>query len=125
MEFQEIINSLDNTPNKPSKFQTKDWIGTNYDPRETYNTNSQIIFKTSKLKSSLCDYSNAYILVSGTITFVRRGADDASRATDRNNKQGIFKNCALFTDCITNTQVDNTQVGNAEDLSPPSYFKKN
>ena len=52
------------------------------------------------LKSSLCNYSDPYILVKGTITLVRVGADTAERQADRNNKQVIFKNCASFTDCI-------------------------
>ena len=68
MEYQKIINLLDNRPNQPSKFRTKNWIEINDDARRTYNTNSQIKFKTSMLKSSLCDYSDAYILVSGNIT---------------------------------------------------------
>ena len=42
------------------------------------------------IKTSLCDYSDAYILVSGTITVVGGGADDAARAVDRNNKQAMF-----------------------------------
>ena len=66
------------------------------------------------LKSSLCDYSDAYILIKENITVVGAGADDAAIATDRNNKQAIFKNCALFTVCIT--ERNNTQVGNAKDL---------
>ena len=66
------------------------------------------------LKSSLCDYSDVYILIKGNITVVGAGADDAAIATDRNNKQAIFKNCALFTICIT--ERNNTQAGNAKDL---------
>ena len=84
----------------------------NDDSRGTCDTNSQVKFKTSMLKSSLCDCSDAYILVSGTITVVGALADDAARVADRSNKQAIFKNCAPFTDCITeinNTQVDNTK----------------
>ena len=114
MEYQKIINSLDDTPNQPSKFRTKNWVEINDDSRGTYNTNSQINFKTlSQKKSSLCDYSDAYILVSGTITVVRAGADDAVRAADR-NKQAIFNHCAPFADCIT--EIDNTQVDNVKDL---------
>ena len=52
------------------------------------------------LRSSLCDYNNASILVKGTITFVG-GAGAALRAADRNNKQVMFKHCALYTDCIS------------------------
>ena len=59
---------LENTPNKPSKFKTKYWVEINDDAHGTYNTNSQIKFKTTMLKSTLDDYSHGYILVKGTIT---------------------------------------------------------
>ena len=59
---------LDNTSNQPSKFRTKNWVEINDESRGTYNTNSHIKFKTTMLKSSLCGYSDAYILVKGTIT---------------------------------------------------------
>ena len=65
-------------------------------------------------KSSLCNYSDTYILVSRTIAVVGVGADAAARATNRDDKQAIFKNCTSFTDCITET--NNTQVDNAKDL---------
>ena len=78
MEHQKIINMLDNTPNqnsKSTKFRTKNWVKINDDARGTYNTNSQIKFKTpqikfetSMLRSSACDYSDAYTLVKGTIS---------------------------------------------------------
>ena len=68
MEYQKIINFFDSTQNQTYKFRTKKWVEINDDPRGTYNTNTQIKFKTSNLKSSLCDYSDAYILASGTIT---------------------------------------------------------
>ena len=70
MEYQNIINLLDNTRNQPTKFRTKKWVEINDDSRGTYNTNSQIEFKNSMLRSSLCDYSDTYILVSGTITMM-------------------------------------------------------
>ena len=54
MEYEKIINLLDNTPNQPSKFKTKNWVKINGDSRGRYNTNSQIKSKTSMLKSSLC-----------------------------------------------------------------------
>ena len=85
-----MINFLDNTPNQPSKFRTKSWVEINDDTRGTYNTNSQIKFKTSILKSSLCDYSDAYILVIGTITVVGARADTSAITVYRNNKQAIF-----------------------------------
>ena len=58
---------LENTTNQPSKFRTKKWVEVNDESRRKYNVNSQIKFKTSMLRSRLCDYSDAYILVSATI----------------------------------------------------------
>ena len=52
------------------------------------------------LRSSLCDYSDAYILVSGTKTITGAGNDDGTRQLDESNKGVIFKNCAPFTKCI-------------------------
>ena len=62
---------LCNTPNHPTKFRTKK--KTNDESHGVYNTNGQIRFKTSMLKSSLCDYSNAYVLVKGNITVANTG----------------------------------------------------
>ena len=62
MEYQKIANLLDDkTSNKPSKLRTKRLVEINDELRGTYNVNSQIKFKTAMLKSSLCDYSDAYI----------------------------------------------------------------
>ena len=69
---------------------------------------------TSMLKFSLCDYSDAYILVKGKLTVVGAGAIPAVTQVDGNNKQAIFGNCTTFTDCITG--INNTQVDNAKDL---------
>ena len=63
-----MINLLDNIPNEPTKFSTKNWVGINDDAHGTYKTNSQSKFKTSMLKSKLRHYSDAYILVNQTIT---------------------------------------------------------
>ena len=103
MENQKIINLLDNAPNQPTKFKIKNWVEINID---SYNANSQIKFKTTMLKSGLCDYSDAYILVKGTITLVGQGADAVAIQTERNNKQAISKNSAPFTNCIT--EINNT-----------------
>ena len=65
------------------------------------------------LKSSLCDYSDACILISGTITIIREGDNDAAKRTDERNKGLIFKNCASFTDCIS--EINNAQIDNAKD----------
>ena len=112
MEYQKIANLIDDTSNKPSKFGTKNWAEINDESRGTYNVNSQIKFKTTMLKSSLCDYSDAYILVKGTITVNNTAADDAD--ANNTNKKVIFKNCAPFTSCIS--EINNTQVDNAKDI---------
>ena len=67
MEYQKITNLLDNTTNQTTKSRTKNWAEINDDAHGTYNTNSQNKFKTSKLKSSLSDYSDAHIPVCGNI----------------------------------------------------------
>ena len=59
MDYQKVINSLDNTPNQPSKLRTKTWVEISNDLRGAYNTNSQITFKTVMLKSGLYYYSDA------------------------------------------------------------------
>ena len=79
MEYQKIINLLDNTPNQLSKFRTKNWIEINDQSRGVYNTNSDIRFKTTMLKSSLCYHSDTYILVKGTITITGVEDDAAAR----------------------------------------------
>ena len=53
------------------------------------------------LRSSLCDYADAYILFKGTITITGAGDDAAARQADEKNKGVIFKNCAPFTKCIS------------------------
>ena len=62
--------------NQPSKFKAKNWVEVNDGSRGTYNVNSQIKFKTTILKSSLCDYSDAYVHVKGTITVNNTAAAD-------------------------------------------------
>ena len=64
------------------------------------------------LKSSLWDYSDVYILVKGTIAVSNTAAADAD--ANNTNKKVIFKNCAQFTNCIS--EINNTQVDNAEDI---------
>ena len=102
---------LDNTPNQPSKFRTKNWVEINDDTRGTNNKDSQIKFKTSMLKSSLYDYSDAYILVKGTITIT---AAPTTAVNTNNDIKVVFKNCALFTDCIS--EINNAQRDNAKEI---------
>ena len=112
MEFQEIANLLDNASNQPSKLRARSWVEINDESRGTYNVNSQVKFKTTMLKSSLCDYSDAYIIVKGTITVNNTAAADAE--VNNTNKKIIFKNCAPFTDCIS--EINNIQVDNVKDI---------
>ena len=76
------------------------------------NTNSQIKFKTSTRKSSSYDYSDAYILVSGTI-LAQDISDEVATASNTNEKI-IFKKCAPFTDSIR--EISNTQVDHCKDI---------
>ena len=66
------------------------------------------------LKSSLCDYSDAYILVKGSITIDGAEADATARQADERDKGVAFKNCAPFTNCIS--EINNTQIDNAKDI---------
>ena len=112
MEYQKIANLIDDISNQPSKFRTKNWFEINYESRGAYNVNSQIKFKTTMLKSSLCDYSDTYILVKGTINVNNTAAAGASVNND--DKKVIFKNCATFTNCMN--EINNIQVDNAKDI---------
>ena len=113
MGYQKIANLIDdNTLNQPSKFRTRNWIEIDDESRGAYNVNSQIKFKTTMLKSSLCDYSDAYIVVKGTFTANNTAAQGA--AANNTNKKVIFKNCATFTNCIS--EINNTQIDNAKDI---------
>ena len=114
MVCQEIKNLLGNAPNHLSKFRTKNWIEISGQSRGLSNTNSDIRFKTTMLKSSLCDYSDAYILVKGRISIT--GARDviAARKADERNKGVIFKSCAPFINC--KSEINNAKLYNARDI---------
>ena len=77
MEYQKVENLLDNTSNQPSKFRTKNWVEINDKSRGTYSVNRQINFKTSMLRSSLCDYSDTYLVLKGNILVNNTAAADA------------------------------------------------
>ena len=113
MEYQKIANLLDDgSSNQPSKFKRKNWVEVNNESRGTYNVNSRTKFKTTMLKSSLCDYSDAYILVKATITVNHIDAVHAV-ANDTGTKV-IFNNCAPFSICIS--EINNIQLDNAKDI---------
>ena len=70
MEYQKIANLLNDGSSKASKFKTRNWVEINDETRGTNSPNRQIKFKTSMLRSSLWDYSDAYILVKGNIQLI-------------------------------------------------------
>ena len=112
MEYQKIINLINDTTNQPSKFRTKNWVEINHESRGTFNVNSQIKFKTTMLKSSFCDYNDEYILIKGIITVNNTAVADAD--ANNTNKKVIFKSCTSFINCIT--EINNTQIDNSRDI---------
>ena len=119
MEYQKIINLLDNTPNQRTKLRTKNSVEINDEERRTYNTNSQIKFETSVLRLSLFDYSDAFTFVRGTITVAELAAGGGN-----NGIEALFKNFAPFTNCIS--KINNIQIDNAKyiDVEIPIYNLK-
>ena len=100
MEYQKIANLLNNRSDQPSKFRTRNWIEINDESRGNY-ANGDIKFKTTMLRSNLCDYADSYILVNGTITITGAGNDADARHADERDKGVTFKNCAPFIKCIS------------------------
>ena len=103
---------MENTLNQPSKLRTIIRFEINDDSLGTYNINSQIKFKISILKSNICDYKYAYIVVKKAISIANMAGERA--AENDNNKKLIFKNCLLFTDGIS--EINNTQIDNGKDI---------
>ena len=110
MEYQKIKNLLSNIPDRVSRFITKKWIEV-HDQSSTaedrYKPSKQIRFKKSMLRSDLCDFSDAYIVVKGKIIVTN---------PDNNvyDKKLAFKNNEPFTSCVS--KVNNTLIDNEEDL---------
>ena len=133
MEFQKITNFLDITSDDKDlpRFVTKKWIEVYDRSGGNYNINKEIRIKTSMLRSDLCDYSDAYIVIKGTITVDKKTftADDfespnntAANATASNTANNnafgeqklVFKNSAPFINCIS--KMNGVKIDNAEDL---------
>ena len=94
MEYQKTVNLLDSASNQPPKFRARNWVEINDESRGTYTSND-IKFKSTMLRSNLCDYAESYILVKGTIKITGAEDDDAAKRLDERNKGVIFKNCAI------------------------------
>ena len=110
MEFQKIVNFLDTTSDDKDlpRFVTKKWIEVYDQSEKNYSPNKEIRIKTSMLRSDLCDFSDAYIVVKGTITL--EGDSDAKKR----NKNLAFKDNAPLIKRIS--KINSVQIDNAEDL---------
>ena len=117
MEYDKINNLLlteDNKSERLSKFVIREYVRVN-SLSNTYNENKPIRFKTPMLRSNLCDYSDAYILVKGTITVTAPGANNgANNIRDKRNRPLILKNNAPFVSCITRSNGE--LIEDADDL---------
>ena len=117
MEYDKINNLLlseDNTSEKLSKFVTREYVRVN-SLSNTYNESKSIRFKTPILRSNLCDYSDAYILVKGTITVTAPGVNNnANNIRDKRNRPVILKNNAPFVSCITS--INGELIEDTDDL---------
>ena len=89
METQKIVNLLNGSDNEYAKFATKKWYVIDSKPKGNYKPDNEIKFLTSSLESSLCDYSDAYFLVTRNIAITGGKA----------NATAAFKNCASFKEC--------------------------
>ena len=101
MEHQKILNLVNRA--NDSKFVTRKWNIVNDNSKANYGVGSGIIYNTQVLRSNLCDYNDAYILVRGDITITGAAVTEVA-----------FKNCAPFTKCFT--KIDETTIDDAEDL---------
>ena len=117
MEHDKINNLLlseDNESEKLSKFVTREYVRVN-SLSNTYNENKSIRFKTPMLRSNLCDYSDAYILIKGTITVTAPGVNNnADNIRDKRNRPVILKINAPFVSCIT--RINGELIEDADDL---------
>ena len=115
MEIQKIVNLLNETDNKSPKFATKKWYVINNQNNTEYGEgnkdDSSIKFDTKVIKLSLWDYSDAYILITGDITATGGNA----------NTNVAFKNCAMFTKCITYINDEHTDTAESLDIAIPMY----
>ena len=114
MEYDKTNNLLlseDNESEQLSKFVTREYVRVN-SLLDTYNENKSIRFKTPMLRSNLCDYSDAYILVKGTIT-VNSVVNGAENDIVRRNRPLILKNNAPFVSCIT--RINGELIEDADD----------
>ena len=123
METQKIVNLLNGSDNENSKFATKKWYIIDNESKGNYSHHNPIKFLTKSIESSLCDYSDAYILVTGNITVTRTIAGDPVQRKQALNAatQVVFKNCAPFKNC--RTEINDIFINNADfiNITMPMY----
>ena len=107
MKYDKINNLLGSESENLSKFVTREYVRVN-SLCNTYNENKSIMSKTPMLRSDLCDYADAYILVNSTITVA------GNQSRDRQNKPVILKDNAPFVSCIT--RINGALIEDADDL---------
>ena len=113
-KFNNLLLSEDNESDQLSKFVTREYVRVN-SLLDTYNENKSIRFKTPMFRSNLCDYSDAYILVKGTITVTAPGVkNNANNTRDERNRPVILKNNAPFVSCIT--RINGELIEDADDV---------
>ena len=124
MEYDKINNLLlseDSESEKLSKFVTIKYVKVN-SLSDTYNENKSIRSKTPMLRSDLCDYSDAYILVKGTITVTANGNNNnADNIRDKRNGSLILKNNAPFVSCVTRINGELIENDDVLDIVMPMY----
>ena len=111
MKYDKINNLLDSESEILSKFVTRQYVKGN-GLSNTYNENKSNRFKTPMLRSDLCDYADAYILVNGATTVTAPAGTNNIR--DKKNRPVILKNNAPFLSCIT--RINNEFIEDADDL---------
>ena len=114
MEYDKISNLLGSTSENLSKFVTREYVKVN-SLSNTYNENKSIRFKRPMLRSDLCNYGDAYILVNGTITVA------GNQPRDRQNRPLILKSNAPFVSCITRINGELTEDADDLDIVMPMY----
>ena len=118
MEYDKINNLLGSESENLSKFVTREYVRVN-SLSNTYNENKSSRFKTPMLRSDLCDYADAYILVNGTITIT--AAAGANNIRDKKNRKLILKNNAPFVSCITRINAELIEDADDLDIVTPLY----
>ena len=111
LRSEELGSAVDSESENLSKFVTREYVKGN-SLSNTCNQNKSVRFKTPMLRSNLCDYADAYILVKGTITVTANAG--ANNIRDKKDRKLILKNNAPFVSCIS--RINNELIEDADDL---------